>query len=461
MEAENPELSHKKRLSELQKWDIIAYYNINVDPSTGKLVYGGLEDILQRFEISRDTLYSIVRQYRAQVEQDVVYPDLKPKYTGNAGLQSNLDNDLAACILEYNYMAGYEQTISQFCSGFNAVYQTNTHFSTMYRYTTQLGTAFINSYIKPSLTKQQKMDRLRFILDQLEPQADGSFMIRYHKNRVHLDEKWFYLCREVLRYRVFPGPDAPPPPPAETTHHKKHIPKIMYLVAVGIPQEVPGHDVFDGKIGIWPVAEKGVAKRSSVNRPAGAEVVNLLSMDADEFFEMMTMEGGVFDLIKQKMPWMRDEVLYVQYDGATPHTGKDNPFKLSCVANQDGWNIEMVAQPAQSPDLNLLNLGLFHSLQRRADEIRQGGQDVNGIMERTERAFEDYDSQKIVNVEAVLCEVYRQVLRSGGGNQYKIPHTGVRKRQHAGEEPIDRRVSLEDKLAGEEALNRLLWGEDD
>jgi hypothetical protein len=59
--------------------------------------------------------------------------------------------------------------------------------------------------------------------------------------------------------------------------HKSHIQKVMFLAAVGIPQEKPDGSWFDGKIGIWRVQEPTTALRSSVLRSAGTEVTKSVS----------------------------------------------------------------------------------------------------------------------------------------------------------------------------------------
>ncbi|CAM9548185.1 unnamed protein product, partial [Laminaria digitata] len=47
-----------------------------------------------------------------------------------------------------------------------------------------------------------------------------------------------------------------------------------------------------------------------------------------------------------------------QQDGATPHTGKDNPEILNSAGMGRGWLVELKTQPLQSPDLNVNDLGI-------------------------------------------------------------------------------------------------------
>ena len=57
--------------------------------------------------------------------------------------------------------------------------------------------------------------------------------------------------------------------------------------------------------------------------------------------------------IKTKMPWLRSKRVVLQQNGATPHTGKDNPELLSSAGMGRGWLVELKTQPSQSPDLNV------------------------------------------------------------------------------------------------------------
>ena len=52
----------------------------------------------------------------------------------------------------------------------------------------------------------------------------------------------------------------------------------------------------------------------------------------------------------------------MQQDGASPHTGKNNPEIINSAGMGRGWMVELVTQPAQSPDLNVNDLGVFASL---------------------------------------------------------------------------------------------------
>lgn len=68
--------------------------------------------------------------------------------------------------------------------------------------------------------------------------------------------------------------------------------------------------------------------------------------------------------VRRKMPWLRGEPVVIQCDGASPHTGKDNINQLNREGQKKGWDIRFVQQRAQSPDLNVNDLGFFRSLKK-------------------------------------------------------------------------------------------------
>ena len=61
----------------------------------------------------------------------------------------------------------------------------------------------------------------------------------------------------------------------------------------------------------------------------------------------------------------------VQHDGAKPHNGMGNLVVLTAAGLAHGWNIKFITQPAQSPDLSILDLGFFSSLKSRVAAVKQ------------------------------------------------------------------------------------------
>lgn len=152
-------------------------------------------------------------------------------------------------------------------------------------------------HLKPSLSQEQRNNRMRFVLSQ----ADGSQGRPFCKykdqlNTIHVDESWLYLHKEDSKILAFANTIISNP---ETVQHKSHIKKVMFLIAMARPRKVNGR-WFDGKIGLWPCITTEKAKRTSRNMPKGSDVVVCRNMDAEFYHEICTMHGGLLDTIKNR-----------------------------------------------------------------------------------------------------------------------------------------------------------------
>ncbi|CAH9137919.1 unnamed protein product [Cuscuta epithymum] len=111
------------------------------------------------------------------------------------------------------------------------------------------------------------------------------------------------------------------------------------------------------KIGIFPFTYEQRAKRASKNRPAGTlETKPTLSITRNVINEMMLHK--VLPAIKVTWPDVENRNIIIQQDNARPHIDvNDAEFVESATA--DCWKIKLTFQPPNSPDLNVLDIGLF------------------------------------------------------------------------------------------------------
>ena len=107
---------------------------------------------------------------------------------------------------------------------------------------------------------------------------------------------------------------------------------------------------------------------------------------------------------------MKGKRVVFQHDGAKAHNGKGNLAALNIAGKEDGWDIEVVTQPAQSPDLNKLDLCLFHGLQRSTNKIKANNPGKENMINAVLQAYEEYDVATIERVEGLQHEVYRCIL---------------------------------------------------
>jgi hypothetical protein len=284
-------------------------------------------------------------------------------------------------------------------------------------------------YIKPLLSKKHKLLRMAFVLSRIDPTTLSSRHPLFvdHFDIVHGDEKWFVKLKDGSHVLVAPGEELPNPPKVQ---HKSHIPKAMFIALTARPN--PARK-FDGKVGIYSCTKIVEAQRNSKNHAAGDLMEVDVSVTAEYYREVM--EEKILPGIIKAMPWAGKggRTLVYQHDGATPHTGKgNNEYWPEMLARKfPGRSIKVVTQPAQSPDLNTLDLGFFNSLAHLADDTDPDS--LSDLLDAVEQCYWDYDPDTLERVWQAQFNVYNCILEHRGDNDFKLPHMGVSKRQRAGE----------------------------
>ena len=123
---------------------------------------------------------------------------------------------------------------------------------------------------------------------------------------------------------------------------------------------------FDGKLGIWPFAEIVLAKRTSRNRKKGTPELKPVVSVTKEKVRSMILERivpAIIDKFPRRVEGGFTPTVWIQQDNAGPHINPDDKAFLDKVRGIDGLLIKLEAQPPMSPDLNVLDLGFFNSLQ--------------------------------------------------------------------------------------------------
>ena len=128
----------------------------------------------------------------------------------------------------------------------------------------------------------------------------------------------------------------------------------------------------------------------------------------------------VLDAIVRK--WPREnagKTIWIQQDNAPSHVPVNDEEFAAAVA-QIGLDIRLINQPANSPDLNVLDLGFFNSLQSLTyDRISRN---LDDLIANVQHEFDNYDPDTLNRVFLTLQGCMIEVMKDGGGNRYKIPH---------------------------------------
>ncbi|XP_057779466.1 uncharacterized protein LOC130998047 [Salvia miltiorrhiza] len=229
------------------------------------------------------------------------------------------------------------------------------------------------SALRPDLTAQNKLLRLRFCLDAIE-------IGRLSHN---------------LRFKSM---------------HAKHLCRPLFAE--------DGSILFDGKIGIFPFTEMVAAKRSSKNWVAGT-----LEQKPIESVSKPVMRdyfiNKIVPAIIAKWPSFASKDVFIQQDNARPHICNDD-LEFREAATRDGFNINIVNQPPNSPDTNINDLGFFRAIQSLQTEIACS--DVDDLVNAVHKAYEDLDPMSLNCVFLSLQGCMLETMKVKGNNCYKLPH---------------------------------------
>ncbi|XP_021719359.1 uncharacterized protein LOC110687035 [Chenopodium quinoa] len=300
---------------------------------------------------------------------------------------------------------------------------------------------------KPALTADHKVARIKWVLSHINPiTAEGDPTFVAMDQVIHIDEKWFYLNPDKRRFYLLPGEEDP----YMAQQSRRFKLKAMFMALIGKPlYDTSGGLIHDGKYGIFLFTVKELAKKSSKNRAAGTLVTKALqNVNRDVIRDMLLTK--VILAIKSKWPESLPKNVIIQWDNARPHQVlKDAEFIAATTSN--GFNIQLVFQLAQSPNLNVLDLGLFRSM--KSLQYQSFPKDLDELVDKVLECYNTFKPQ--VNIWVTLQRCMIKILKAQGGNKYKIPHMNKKKLENLGILPDQVQVRKEVVLDAAEYLNSM------
>ncbi|KAL7571444.1 hypothetical protein ACA910_019201 [Epithemia clementina (nom. ined.)] len=87
--------------------------------------------------------------------------------------------------------------------------------------------------------------------------------------------------------------------------------------------------------------------------------------------------------------------------------------------SESGLNACLFTQPANSPDLNLCDLGFFRAIQSANDEAMTCESD---LIQAVQHAYQEYPKELLNRTWLTLQSVMNSVLEAHGSNNYTIIH---------------------------------------
>jgi len=142
----------------------------------------------------------------------------------------------------------------------------------------------------------------------------------------------------------------------------------------------------------------------------------------------------VLPAIVEKCPIaMLNEGVRIQQDHATSHIKHDYAAFLAAVT-ATGVDIKIYSQPPNSPDLNVLDLGFFNSLQSMV--AKEGTRNKQVLIETVKNKFDNYPYSKINRVFLSLQMAMQEIILCNGGNDYRLTHMSKTQLERHGNLPM-------------------------
>jgi hypothetical protein len=149
--------------------------------------------------------------------------------------------------------------------------------------------------------------------------------------------------------------------------------------------------------------------------PAGHKVEVDISCDSSFMLSIMHQVGQA---LREKFHWVdKNEKIYLVMDNAGGH-GTQLAKEEYRRKLESEYNVEIVWQVPRSPETNMLDLGVWMSIQNKVEKVHHGKRpDCDALARSIEEAWEHHLSpQAFLNVWKRLRRVLKLIVDDKGGN---------------------------------------------
>jgi len=121
--------------------------------------------------------------------------------------------------------------------------------------------------------------------------------------------------------------------------------------------------------------------------------------------------------IREKMPWIpANQPIFLQLDNAGGHGTKQAIREYTRILLEQ-HNVMVIHQPSRSPDTNVLDLGLWMSLQSHVEKAhRERCITTDAIAQSTAEGWEHLPDRTITSVFAKLPDIWQGIVDTNGNN---------------------------------------------
>mmetsp|Transcript_991 Transcript_991/g.1748 ORF Transcript_991/g.1748 Transcript_991/m.1748 type:complete len:220 (+) Transcript_991:3956-4615(+) len=169
----------------------------------------------------------------------------------------------------------------------------------------------------------------------------------------------------------------------------------------------------------------------SHNRPRGTLVKKALASVTNIEYRQFILEK-VLPAIEEKWP-RNHQRIRIQHDNAKPHIRNDDPQFQEAI-RRSTFDIQLTSQPANSPDLNVLDLGFFNSIQSL--QHQSAPRTVDELITIVQDSFQQLHHSTLNNTFLTLQTCMEECILHNGNNNYKIRHMSKQRLEREGRLPI-------------------------
>ena len=129
--------------------------------------------------------------------------------------------------------------------------------------------------------------------------------------------------------------------------------------------------------------------------------------------------------IVEKWPWMDrlSRKIWIQQDGAKSHIKTDDDDFEQALQDLE-LNAGLYTQAANSPDVNLLDLGFFQAIQSFNNAALKNEEE---LIHSVQDAYTNYPRKRLNRTWLTLQSVFNQIILCNGDNDYNIEHLSKEK----------------------------------
>ena len=110
--------------------------------------------------------------------------------------------------------------------------------------------------------------------------------------------------------------------------------------------------------------------------------------------------------------------IYIQQDSAKNHIREDDEEFNNALMEQNN-DAKLYTQTPNSPDINLLDLGVFRVIQSFNDALPKNKEE---LIQLVTKAYDNYPQHKLNHMWLTLQSCFNQIILHHGDNDYSIEH---------------------------------------